>query len=128
MDTLALSLSACAGSDTATEQAADTSTDTENVVSEQSPELIGGLEALYRKVEYPQMAREQGKEGGAIFQFVISPEGEPIEIRLVESSGTCALDHEAHRVIRQLQWRPGVVDAEPVRVQMTFPISFSLNR
>lgn len=77
MGTLALSLSACAGSDTATEQAADTSADTENVVSEQSPELIGGLEALYRKVEYPQMAREQGKEGRVVFQFVISHRDSP---------------------------------------------------
>jgi len=126
--TVTLSLGACAGSDPATEQAADPSTATENVASEQSPELIGGLEALYREIEYPQMAREQGREGRTVLQFVVSPEGKAVEIRVLSSSGTYALDHEAHRVIRQTEWRPGMIDGEPVRVQMTLPVTFGLNR
>lgn len=109
---LMLSLSACTGSQTAAQTAAqsDAESDDQPTPSEQSPELIGGLEALYREIEYPQMAREQGREGRTVLQFVVSPEGEAVEVRVLSSSGTYALDHEAQRVIRKTEWHPGMID------------------
>ncbi len=123
---LMLSLGACGGSQPAAQN--DTENDEQPVVAEQSPELIGGMEALYSELEYPESAREQGREGRAVVQFVVSPEGKAVEVRVLDSSGTYALDHEAQRVIRKTNWRPGMKDGEPVRVQVSLPVTFELNR
>jgi protein TonB len=117
-----LSLSACAGS----ENASGTDGDRGASASERAPELIGGLEALYRELEYPESAREEEREGRAIIQFVVSPEGKAVGVRVLNSSGTRALDHEAQRVVRETDWRPGMKDGEPVQVQMVLPINFEL--
>lgn len=123
---LMLSLGACAGSQTAAQD--DTESDNQLSRSEQPPELIGGMRALYSELEYPQMARQHGREGRAVVQFVVSPEGKAVEVRILDSSGTYALDHEAQRAIRRMDWRPGMKDGEPVRVQMSLPVTFGLNR
>lgn len=119
---LMLSLSACTGS----ENTSEANGDRDASASNQAPELIGGLEALYSELEYPESAREEEREGRAIIQFVVSPAGKAVGVRVLSSSGTRALDHEAQRVVRETDWRPGMKDGEPVRVQMVLPINFEL--
>lgn len=101
---------------------------TEEQPDTQKPELIGGLESLYGDLSYPPKAREIGAEGTSWIQFVLSPEGEPTEVRVCQTAGNSILDREALEAVRQLEFRPGMRGGEPVEVRMTLPVNFSLNR
>ena len=41
-------------------------------VVEEMPQLVGGLQSLQSKVEYPTMARRAGIEGRVTVQFVVN--------------------------------------------------------
>lgn len=95
----------------------------ERVPDERVPELIGGLDALRKEVNYPRKARRKGIEGRVFVRFVVSKNGLPTDVRVVEPVHPL-LDEEAVRAVRELRFLPGIKDGDPVAVQMTIPISF----
>lgn len=95
------------------------------VVVEQMPVLIGGLEELQAKIEYPKKAQKALIEGRVIVQFIITEKGNvenPVVIRGI--GGGC--DEEALRVVKTAKFEPGMQRGVPVRVQYTVPIHFKL--
>ena len=114
--------------ETHTEDRAEAESGEEECTDCQPPELIGGMASLYDNLSYPTKAREIGAEGTSWIQFVLSPEGEPTEVRVCQTAGNSILDREAWEAVRQVAFRPGMRGGEPVEVRMTLPVSFSLNR
>ncbi|PEN06742.1 hypothetical protein CRI93_08885 [Longimonas halophila] len=110
------------------ENRAEAESDEEECTDCQEPELIGGMASMYDKLSYPTKAREIGAEGTSWIQFILSREGEPTEVRVCQTAGNSILDREAWEAVRQLAFRPGMRAGEPVEVQMTLPVNFSLNR
>jgi len=94
--------------------------------AEQMPQMIGGQEALFSVLTYPQEAREAGHEGRVIIQFVVNKEGNVIDPVVVRSSEHPALDNAAIEAIHQMQFEPGMQDNQPVNVQMVQPVVFRL--
>lgn len=94
-------------------------------VVEQMPELIGGLQGLQDKVDYPDMAKRAGVEGRVIVQFVVDEDGRVQDPRIVRGVGA-GLDDEALRAIKQARFVPGVQNGRPVKVKMSVPITFKL--
>lgn len=90
---------------------------------ERVPELIGGLNALRNEVNYPRKARRKGIEGRVFVRFVVSKNGVPTDVRVIDPVHPL-LDEEAVRAVRKLRFLPGIKDGDPVAVQMTIPISF----
>lgn len=92
---------------------------------EDQPELIGGLAALQKLIEYPEMAVKAGIEGTVRLQFVVDKDGsvvDPIVVRGI--GGGC--DEEALRAIRQAKFKPGMQRGKPVKVKFSLPVRFKL--
>ncbi len=95
------------------------------MVVEQQPEMIGGMEALYDEIEYPDFARRAGIEGRVFVQFVVDQEGNVTNPTVLRSPHEM-LSEEALRVIQMMQFTPGMQRGEAVLVRMSIPITFEL--
>ena len=96
------------------------------VVVEEMPELIGGLEELQKKINYPEKARHAQIEGRVIIQFIVNEKGEVENPRVVRGIGG-GCDKEALRVVKNAKFKPGRQRGIPVRVQYSLPIIFRLH-
>ena len=107
-----------------------TSDDQTFSVVEQMPEYPGGmragLEFMARNLRYPTKAREAGKQGRAIVQFVVRKDGSLSDFKVLRPVDPW-LDAEAIRVISTMpKWKPGMQDGKPVSVKFTLPVTFML--
>lgn len=96
---------------------------------EQMPAYKGDLQHfLHDNLRYPDSAREQGAEGRVVLDFIISPQGNLKDIKIVRSSGNKYLDAEALRVVQAMPpWNPGRQNGKAVNVLYTLPLSFKLD-
>lgn len=96
------------------------------VVVEQMPELKGGLASIQQCVNYPDMARKAGVEGRVIVQFIVNENGKVDNPQIVRGIGAGA-DEEAIRCVKSAEFVPGQQRGNPVRVQFTVPVIYSLS-
>lgn len=99
-------------------------------VVEQMPEYPGGmragLEFMARNLRYPTKAREAGKQGRIIVQFVVRKDGSLSDFKVLRPVDPW-LDAEAIRVISTMpKWKPGMQEGKPVSVKFTLPVTFML--
>ena len=97
---------------------------------ETQPEFPGGMEALmdYLKanIRYPQEAKERGKQGRVIVQFIVEEDGTLTGEQVLKPVDP-QLDAEAIRIARSMpKWKPGETRGKPTRMRFTFPVSFRL--
>ena len=95
------------------------------VAVENMPELKGGMAELQGNINYPEMARKAGIEGKVIVQFIVNEQGKVEDPKVIRGIGG-GCDQEALRVVKQAEFTPGQQRGEPVRVQMSLPITFRL--
>jgi protein TonB len=95
------------------------------VVVEDQPQMIGGRQALYDKLEYPSFARKAGIEGRVTVQFVVDENGNVTNPRILKGVHK-VLNEEALRVIKQMKFKPGKQRGKAVKVKMSVPINFQL--
>jgi TonB family protein len=95
------------------------------IVVEEMPRMIGGMEAYYNQLRYPDMARRAGIEGRVILQFVVDKEGKPIDAVVVRGIGAGA-DEAALEALSKVRFTPGKQRGHSVNVQMQLPVEFSL--
>lgn len=101
------------------------------IVVEEQPQPEGGMTAFYKylskNIQYPRQARRQGIEGKVFVQFVVGKDGKFTDLKILKGIGG-GCDEEALRVLKNAPaWNPGKQRGQPVRVQMSIPISFTLN-
>lgn len=90
------------------------------------PRVIGGLEALQKKIRYPEIARTAGIEGRVFLQFAVEKDGGVSNIMVTRGIGG-GCDEEAVRALGETTFVAGTNDGVPVRVKMSLPVSFRLN-
>lgn len=95
------------------------------VVVERMPKLKGGMAAVHQHMEYPEMARKAGIEGRVIVQFVVDENGNVNNPKVVRGIGG-GCNEEALRVVKKLEFVPGMQRGRPVKVRYTMPIRFAL--
>jgi TonB family protein len=100
-------------------------------VTEVSPSYPGGQAALSdyitNRIEYPQMAIDDNKEGTVNVQFIIDENGKVQDARVVGSKLGDGLDEEAERIISVMpKWTPGKVKGKPVKTRLSLPITYRL--
>ena len=96
------------------------------VIVEQMPEIIGGTQAIYQYLEYPEMARKAGLEGLVVVQVVVETDGTPTDPQVVRSPGPI-LDEAALKAVMQLRFKPGMQRGRAVRVRYALPVRFRLS-
>lgn len=95
------------------------------VIVEEMPELIGGTEALYKLLTYPEIARKAGLEGLVVVQITVERDGMPTDPVVVRTPGPI-LDQAAMDAVMKLRFKPGKQRGKPVRVRYAIPVRFRL--
>ena len=76
---------------------------------------------------YPRKAAMDGIEGWVKFTFTISPDGTPIDVKLIDSKPRRIFDRDARRAIYKWKFKPKVVDGKAViQKNMTYRMEFNL--
>ncbi len=95
------------------------------VVVENMPEMIGGMQNLYKVLKYPEIARLAGIEGKVVIQLLIDENGVPSNPIVLRSAGQILNDAAKEALLKQ-RFKPGRQRGKAVRVQMAFPVTFEL--
>jgi len=100
------------------------------ILREAPPEYIGGEAAFSRflidNVRYPKEAKKNNITGRVFISFVIERDGSLTDAKAMRAPSQDLAD-EGLRVLRlSPKWQPGIQYGQPVRVQYTVPINFSL--
>ncbi len=94
------------------------------------PQYPGGEEGrnrfLSENIVYPENALMQGIRGTVYISFVVDIDGSIVDVTLLQGVSPL-LDNEALRVVKMMpQWKPGLLDAKPVRVLFNMPVHFKI--
>ena len=83
---------------------------------------------VYQYLKYPKYAVENGIQGRVFVDFVIDEDGSVKDVKVSRSVHT-ALDEEAVRVVSASpKWKPGRHRGKKVKVAMTIPVDFRLEK
>ena len=99
---------------------------------EGEPEYPGGFQALTKfisdNLKYPEDARKNGVQGKVLIEFVVKKDGSIGKVKVIQGVGS-ECDKEAVRVVKLMpKWQPGTKDGKPVKVKMTIPINYKLDK
>lgn len=98
---------------------------------ENKPTFQGGDANTFSKwvnsrLEYPEIAKENGIQGRVTLQFTVNTDGSVSDVKVLRGVDS-SLDKEAVRVVASSpKWKPGMQRDKPVRVTYTFPVIFQL--
>ena len=98
---------------------------------DQKPSFMGGDANEFSKwvnsrLEYPEIAKENGVQGRVTLQFTVNPDGSVSNIKVLRGVDP-SLDKEAVRVVSlSPKWEPGRQRDRAVKVTYTFPVIFQL--
>ena len=83
-------------------------------------------EFVYTNLEYPEPASRQNIEGNVKLSFVVEPDGQVSDIKILNEGVAAGCNNEAIRVIGLTKWKPAIRDGKYVRYRMSFTMNFSL--
>lgn len=89
---------------------------------DQHPKLIGGRSALRDSLRYQISASSPPVDGRVFVKFVVGEDGNVLRPS-VSHSGHKTLNEAAIKVMKNQQFRPGMLRGEPVQVAMSMPVS-----
>lgn len=77
---------------------------------------------IQRNIVYPTLARKMGWQGKVIISFLIMPNGNSIDVKIVKTSGQDILDRNAVETVK----RSSPFPAPPVKAEITVPVVYAL--
>ena len=98
---------------------------------EEKPSFNGGdanefSKWVNSKLQYPEIAKENGVQGRVTLQFTVNPDGSVSNVKVLRGVDS-SLDKEAVRVVSMSpKWMPGKQRDRAVKVTYTFPVIFQL--
>lgn len=98
---------------------------------EEKPSFNGGdanefSKWVNTKLQYPEIAKENGVQGRVTLQFTVNPDGSVSNVKVLRGVDS-SLDKEAVRVVSMSpKWKPGKQRDRAVKVTYTFPVIFQL--
>lgn len=102
---------------------AETLTGSSDGPLERNPQLVGGLNGLARRVEYPEDAQRDGVGGLVQVRFVVEADGDVDEAECLGSPDERLCD-AAIEAVEGSEFRPAMQRGQPVRVRYTLPVNF----
>ena len=90
---------------------------------EEAPELIRSTQVI---PEYPPIARKAGVEGRVQLLIVVDEEGNVIDAQVVFANPPGIFEEAAIKAIMQWKFKPAKQRDKPIKVQMGWPIEFTL--
>ncbi|WP_300666786.1 TonB family protein [Fluviicola sp.] len=102
-------------------------------VVDEIAEFPGGTAMLKKyladNLRYPPAAKELGISGKAYVKFVVSKEGEILNVQIIKGVPDCnECNTEAIRLVKKMpKWKPGKFQGKPVDSYFNLPVEFKLN-
>ena len=86
------------------------------------------LKWISENLKYPTVAAENGIQGRVSCQFIVNADGSVSDVTILRSIDP-SLDKEAVRVLKSMPlWKPGRQQKKAVRVKLSVPVNFRLNK
>ena len=92
---------------------------------EDMPVPVGGFEAIYKKLIYPEKEEKAGIQGRVFIYVLISKHGTVLETKVLKSVSP-GLDQAAVDAIKAVEWIPAKERDKPVSRWVAVPIDFKL--
>jgi len=93
---------------------------------EQSPAIIGGIEAIRDKIKYPEAAKRAGIQGSVFINAYIDTAGNVVKMKVMRGIGS-GCDLAALEAVSKVKFTPATKAGQKVNVQVSIPIKFKLN-
>ena len=90
------------------------------------PEPYGGMDAILKKIGYPEEAKDEKVEGVVKVLTFVDRDGEVLDAQVIEGIGY-GCDEAARLAILYHRFKPGLIKGQKVKVQMEIPIEFKLS-
>ena len=91
--------------------------------SEVMPEPIDGYPAMYKKIEYPEMAKKAGIEGKLYLLVYVSENGDVDDVKVVKSLGA-GCDEAGIKAVKDTKFKAGKNAGVAVKVKLSIPVTF----
>ncbi|MCA9740524.1 MAG: energy transducer TonB [Deferribacteres bacterium] len=99
----------------------------EFVAYDEPPMMVGGMAALLKVLEYPELARKAGIEGRTIMSVLVDEQGNTVKVRILKDSGTnIGFEAAAEAALMKMKWKPAYQRDVPVKVWISVPVTFKL--
>jgi len=95
------------------------------VAVEETPEPIGGIEAIQKKIVYPEIAKRAGVQGRVFIKAFVNEVGDVVKAEVIKGIGA-GCDEAAVAAVMQTKFKPGKQRGKSVKVQVSIPIVFKL--
>lgn len=89
------------------------------------PVLVGGMDGLRERLQYPDIARNGGIDGRVVVTAIIDERGRAEDLQ-VASSPDEMLSYAAIEAVSQSRFRPARREGRAVKVRLTIPVDFEL--
>ncbi len=93
---------------------------------EEMPAPIGGIQAIQRRIIYPEIAKRAGVQGRVYIKAFVDETGTVKKAEVIKGIGA-GCDEAAIAAVMKTKFKPGRQRGKPVRVQVSIPILFKLN-
>jgi periplasmic protein TonB len=97
------------------------------VAVEDLPEPIGGIGAIQNLVIYPEIAKRAGVEGTVFVEAFVDENGIVTRTSVVKGIGA-GCDEAAMSAVQKTKFKPGKQRGKAVKVRMSIPIRFRLQK
>ncbi|MCQ2298678.1 MAG: energy transducer TonB [Bacteroidales bacterium] len=101
------------------------------IMVEEQPEYPGGMKGMSKDVfgnlKYPNKAKEEGRQGKVIVEFVVEKDGSISHVKAIQDEVGYGAGEEVVRVVKNMKpFTPGKVGGKTVRTKYRLPVNFEL--
>ena len=94
---------------------------------DEPPQMIGGLAALKKYLEYPEIARKAGIEAQVVVGVLVDEKGNTLKTQVLKGTGSkLGFEDAASKALMQMKWKPAYQRDKPVKVWISIPVRFKL--
>ena len=93
--------------------------------AEVMPSPIGGLEAVIKRIVYPEIAKKAGLSGKLYLLIYVDEKGQVDDVKVIKGLGG-GCDEAAVRAVKESKFTPGKNSEVPLKVKLSLPITFRM--
>ncbi len=93
--------------------------------AEVMPEPISGMEGIYKKIEYPAVAKKAGIEGKVYVLVFINEGGDVDDVKVIKGLGG-GCDEEVIDAVKESKFKPASNKGVPTKVKLSLAFTFKL--
>ena len=75
---------------------------------------------------YPESAKAAGAQGSVLLHAIVSKDGRPLQLQVLNSQVNPDLARAAVEAVSQWRYQPTLLNGEPVEIDTTIQVKFTL--